>query len=238
MPDVAVVGISNWALDTAKMNRAIHLSRPDPTPEDLLTTGNAILKTFARSIGEYNMKLLAQHYSDYYQGQLHPNFHGLRDYYSLLKYIGRHHQSSDGALADITPVLVRGLLRNFGGLGEEETQRMIVEQFHARAPRGILPISLVEDNLADETARHLLIATEGDAALEAVFGALAKEGRPVSAIHGSKFPDDESVEYAYQVRVESFLVQFDCRPLEIARPLKVALKSGLYVLYLRQSLCV
>jgi hypothetical protein len=28
--DVAVVGISNWALDAAKMNRAIHLSRPDP----------------------------------------------------------------------------------------------------------------------------------------------------------------------------------------------------------------
>ncbi len=28
--DIAVVGISNWALDAAKMNRAIHLSRPDP----------------------------------------------------------------------------------------------------------------------------------------------------------------------------------------------------------------
>ena len=28
--DVAVVGISNWALDSAKMNRAIHLSRPEP----------------------------------------------------------------------------------------------------------------------------------------------------------------------------------------------------------------
>ena len=28
--DVAVVGISNWALDAAKMNRAIHLYRPEP----------------------------------------------------------------------------------------------------------------------------------------------------------------------------------------------------------------
>jgi hypothetical protein len=28
--DIAVVGISNWALDSAKMNRAIHLSRPEP----------------------------------------------------------------------------------------------------------------------------------------------------------------------------------------------------------------
>jgi hypothetical protein len=31
--DVAVVGISNWALDSAKMNRAIHLSRPEPGTE-------------------------------------------------------------------------------------------------------------------------------------------------------------------------------------------------------------
>jgi hypothetical protein len=27
--NIAVVGISNWALDAAKMNRAVHLSRPD-----------------------------------------------------------------------------------------------------------------------------------------------------------------------------------------------------------------
>lgn len=28
--DIAIVGISNWALDAAKMNRAIHLYRPEP----------------------------------------------------------------------------------------------------------------------------------------------------------------------------------------------------------------
>ena len=40
--EVAVVGISNWALDAAKMNRAIHLSRPDPEQKDLETLrGNA-----------------------------------------------------------------------------------------------------------------------------------------------------------------------------------------------------
>ena len=44
LPDVAVVGISNWALDAAKMNRAIHLSRPEPTLEDLEETGQSILE--------------------------------------------------------------------------------------------------------------------------------------------------------------------------------------------------
>lgn len=41
-PEVAVVGISNWALDAAKMNRAIHLSRPEPTLDDLHETGLSI----------------------------------------------------------------------------------------------------------------------------------------------------------------------------------------------------
>ncbi|CAN0062103.1 unnamed protein product, partial [Sphacelaria rigidula] len=33
-----VVGISNWELDSAKMNRAVHLHRPAPTVEDLTLT--------------------------------------------------------------------------------------------------------------------------------------------------------------------------------------------------------
>eukprot|EP01052_Picozoa_sp_SAG31_P002291 SAG31_NODE_80_length_27188_cov_42.623869_6_plen_567_part_00 len=34
----SVVGISNWSLDPAKMNRAVHLYRPAPTVEDLALT--------------------------------------------------------------------------------------------------------------------------------------------------------------------------------------------------------
>lgn len=43
----AVVGISNWALDPAKMNRAIVLSRPDPDADDLEKTAAAIMDSFA-----------------------------------------------------------------------------------------------------------------------------------------------------------------------------------------------
>ena len=42
----AVVGISNWALDAAKMNRAVVLSRPDPDVDDLRRTGVAIVEGF------------------------------------------------------------------------------------------------------------------------------------------------------------------------------------------------
>ena len=43
-PPIALVGLSNWVLDAAKMNRAICLLRPDPTPADLRHTGEAPVK--------------------------------------------------------------------------------------------------------------------------------------------------------------------------------------------------
>ncbi len=49
-PPIAIVGISNWVLDKAKMNRAILISRPDPTVEDLHLTGKRIFESSASSI--------------------------------------------------------------------------------------------------------------------------------------------------------------------------------------------
>ena len=43
-PPIAVVGISNWALDAAKMNRAVCLQRPEPLEADLHATGDAIVR--------------------------------------------------------------------------------------------------------------------------------------------------------------------------------------------------
>ena len=40
--DYAVVGLSNFPLDAAKMNRAIALVRPPPPESDLVKTANAI----------------------------------------------------------------------------------------------------------------------------------------------------------------------------------------------------
>jgi hypothetical protein len=39
----SVVGISNWGLDPAKMNRAVHLFRPAPTTEDLAITAEGMV---------------------------------------------------------------------------------------------------------------------------------------------------------------------------------------------------
>ena len=40
----SVVGISNWSLDPAKMNRAAHLYRPAPTVQDLANTAEGMVR--------------------------------------------------------------------------------------------------------------------------------------------------------------------------------------------------
>ena len=41
----SVVGISNWSLDPASMNRAVHIYRPAPTVEDLALTTEGMVRS-------------------------------------------------------------------------------------------------------------------------------------------------------------------------------------------------
>ncbi len=108
-PPIAIVGISNWALDAAKMNRAVCLQRPEPKASDLQATGEAIVHAAAAVasaaghgddkksaslsllMGDLSTTLhpLAAAYHTVYtqQQQLSGgrDFIGMRDYYSMLK---------------------------------------------------------------------------------------------------------------------------------------------------------
>ena len=129
-PEMAVVGISNWALDAAKMNRAVHLSRPEPNEEDLFETAKSIRDENAKRRGDkktdgkrrnehdQQLKKLAKAYHSYHNDQAHANFHGLRDYYSLIKSIAsKKHEEG-------TSSLEIGLLRNFGGIRSDMSRIM------------------------------------------------------------------------------------------------------------------
>ena len=93
---VAVVGISNWALDAAKMNRAIHLSRPDPDADDLIMTGQKILESFKvekesdMAFLSNKMQEIATNYASYYKRQRIENFHGLRDFCKFTASLKSH----------------------------------------------------------------------------------------------------------------------------------------------------
>ena len=114
---MAVVGTSNWSLNAAKMNRAIHLSRPEPTKEDLCETGYSLHYADheaqdlvnSQHLSKTELQCLAEAYFEYQNLQTHANFRGLRDYYALIKRCG-----------DFQEVNI-SLQRNFGGLPGEVT---------------------------------------------------------------------------------------------------------------------
>ena len=203
LPDVAVVGISNWSLDAAKMNRAVHLSRPEMDREELFNTGKSISSSTASPAGGgrgtdvdgSTLKALAKGYFNYQSNQRVKNFHGLRDYYSLIKYISRLFQ---GETFDRDEVIQTGLLRNFGGLAINMNdilkQFVKVSKYFKWSIEGI-----IVDNIKDKLARHLMVITNGDSGLGILNKTLQSLPQKVVVIFGSKFEEDQTEDYSYRI---------------------------------------
>lgn len=186
------------------MNRAIHLSRPEPTVDDLYETARSILEAYLEASGEAlsapfdaQLRALARTYHAYEARQPRAHFHGLRDFYSLIKCLrGRVHGPL--AAADI----LAALARNFGGIldpGEESVEQIFVRELGFAGSVGDPPgvLELVADNLRDEQARHLMIITDGDAGL-GILERFVGVGAAVK-LFGSAYSEDQSEEYSYRV---------------------------------------
>ena len=107
-PDLAVVGISNWVLDPAKINRGVHLARPAPKVDDLCFTAKGIVN---RHELESYLRPLAEAYNEVYVSQGRREFFGLRDFYSIVKDVNRRLQNATDFSED---VLFQAVIRNFG----------------------------------------------------------------------------------------------------------------------------
>ncbi|CAF1321963.1 unnamed protein product [Rotaria sordida] len=89
------IGISNWSLDAAKMNRALYLPCADPTVHDLRLTAETIASSLLETsnhlipIDTSIVRNLAAAYFDLYEymneQSKYKNYFGLRDFYSLIK---------------------------------------------------------------------------------------------------------------------------------------------------------
>lgn len=206
VPQLSVIGISNWSLDAAKMNRAVHLSQPDPELEDLYATSLAIFESYQNTSSiplTKKLRDLASAYHKYIAFQSRPNFHGLRDFYSLVKSL--RGCSKITIWEEELPV---SIWRNFGGSAddtkcflsilEEETSHKILDK---ESP----PVmDLIKANLVDTEARHLLLITKGDSAVGILEHALHKN-EDFAVIHGSNYKDDKSEDYSYLMLSEIIL---------------------------------
>ncbi|XP_029383406.1 E3 ubiquitin-protein ligase rnf213-beta [Echeneis naucrates] len=198
---VGFVGISNWALDPAKMNRGIFVSRWDPSENELVETAKGICS----SSNDILLKIthlfqpLAKAFLSICKETSRNQFFGLRDYYSLVKMLfataKSTHREPDGG------ELVEAILRNFSG--QPEGFDPVV--FFQEVLQGLTDIprpstlQMVKKNLnrdTDQESRYLLLLTTNNAALHILQQQVFAKGgctRP-EIVFGSGFPKDQ--EYA------------------------------------------
>lgn len=198
---VGFVGISNWALDPAKMNRGIFVSRGDPSEDELVKTANGICASSKQILLKIKQlfPLLAKAFSRICVETSKNQFFGLRDYYSLVKMlfatVKLTQREPDGHQ------LVEAILRNFSGQPEGFNPLVFfqeVDQHLMEIPRPST-LQMVRKNLdrdANEESRYLLLLTTNNAALhilqQQIFG--KGENPQPEIVFGSGFPKDQ--EYA------------------------------------------
>ncbi|CAG8540805.1 10279_t:CDS:10, partial [Racocetra persica] len=205
-PTVSVVGISNWRLDNSKSSRALLVQRPKFGIEDLTLTAKMLLdndKKAKNKIDTSILRQLAKAYLDYEKNQKYKNFHGLRDYYALVKSLS----GSDLTMQS----LELGLIRNFGGTDQT---KLICENYFGQVLksfnnsknytyRSISVEKLINENLNRKDTRHLMVIGKSDSLVNILtYHVRAQHLDPV-VLCGSQFPDDGDGDYLYAMCVEA-----------------------------------
>ena len=158
--------------------------------DDLVDTAQRLLLN--KDLRKAALRPLAEAYADYEQnGQTHPNFHGLRDYYALVKSLSSKEMTPDN--------IQMALARNFGGTGEHE---ILCDQYFGevlsafdnhqfRTYKQIPVLNLIRENLDDKNARHLMVIGKSESIVNILNYELQQKQLDPVIILGSQFPDDK-----------------------------------------------
>ena len=206
---VGFVGISNWALDPAKMNRGVFVHRGAPTKEDLKLTARGIFTSDEKGSFEEVARVVdavTESYWKIYDQQEKQQeeaaddelpvteFFGLRDYYGLLKMIFSIVCEKVETLSAYH--VAYAVLRNFSG-----SQKNYIDVFWNNLETVYPGISqhcvsleqMVKDNLefADKSeSRYVLLMSNHFAAFDLLSQIVDTSGFQV--IFGSSFPQDNN----------------------------------------------
>ena len=176
---VAFVGISNWRLDASKMNRALYLSRSDPSLDDLKDTAKIIYKSL--DLNETIVESLAKIYCDLrdvLKEKKQEDIFGLRDFYFLIKGISsdltklEESQNILDQSETVYSIIRKNLKKNFSGLGDEHEYLWkkfclylgITEQECQTKEPSVR--ELILSNLNDRSGRYLMLITQSDCVSE------------------------------------------------------------------------
>ncbi|XP_059700093.1 E3 ubiquitin-protein ligase RNF213-like isoform X2 [Haemorhous mexicanus] len=194
---VGFIGISNWALDPAKMNRGIFVSRGVPSREELIESAKGICCSARGALQK--VKQYFHPFADAYENICKAQdreFFGLRDYYSLIKMFFALAKSSnrDPTPQDIATVV----LRNFGGKDDINALEIFTSELPEKGEidaHDISRIELIRQNIyssaEDGDCRYLLVLTENYAALQILQQTFFTARQQPEIVFGSSFPKDQ-----------------------------------------------
>ncbi|XP_041073022.1 E3 ubiquitin-protein ligase rnf213-alpha-like isoform X2 [Carcharodon carcharias] len=190
---VGFIGISNWALDPAKMNRGIFVSRLDPCEKELIDTAEGICSSDLVLLQkvQHLFPIFAQAYLEVC-GNQNGQFFGLRDYYSLVKMV--FITAKETKCEPTEEQLADTILRNFSGKDEFNPLEIFLPTLNSLPQTSTL--EMVKKNIkadsSDGECRYLLLLTKNFVALQIVLQHVFQDldDKP-EIIFGSSFPKDQ-----------------------------------------------
>lgn len=192
---VGFVGISNWALDPAKMNRGIAVARGSPNEKELIASARGICSSepLVQERVQGYFQPFAKAYETVCKSQ-DKEFFGLRDYYSLIKMV---FASAKAARRRPSPrEIARAVLRNFSGKDGVQALDIFAAGLPGLALEEVSTMELIRENVLgaepDEAeCRYLLVLTRNYVALQILQQTLFGDRQRPEIIFGSSFPRDQ-----------------------------------------------
>ena len=221
---VAFIGISNWILDAAKMNRGISISIPEPDVEDNKETSLTIGKSYdeilairykdffenlGKSYYDYKDYLKKHHNSDGKE-----DFHGNRDFYHLVKNSARNmiEKEKNSQLNEVTLLesALSSIERNFSGIQFEENDKTTSLEVFKNIFKKMYPpcqvkkeydvLKRIKENIKDLNSRYLLVFSNSSISTYLLSSILSDEEKEYNFYIGSRFEQDlNTEEYALKV---------------------------------------
>lgn len=191
---VGFIGISNWALDPAKMNRGIFVSRGDLNKQELIKSARGICSSDQHVLEK--IKHLFQPFAKAYMTVCDESngFFGLRDFYSLIKMLfSITKTSNEPPKAD---QITGAVLRNFSGKNDDDVIDTFRNELRDDFANVRIPtIDLVKQSICPasqmEESRYLLLLTKNYAALQILQQIFCSHLICPEIIFGSSFPKDQ-----------------------------------------------
>ena len=208
---VPFLGISNWRLDAAKINRALNLSITDYDIEDLEETAISIAEALDQDLSnKYKefFRVLAQTYHEYIllsQNNINENkdFHGNRDFYNLIKtamreLIMKTEELNKNENKTLTEIGLLSLSRNFGGLENSSTKiKEIFKNLYkdkydetVEISKGFSVSDSIKKNVSDPNSRYLMLISDGNDASDIAKYLLKSLGKRYIELVGTKYKKD------------------------------------------------